>query len=67
MVGLEKMKAKAGEVSSSARALSLDDMHRLYNHCTNKSLSVAAMRWGIVRYASSPSAVVIKKEADEDW
>jgi hypothetical protein len=51
MVGLEKMKAKAGEVSSSAWALFLD---QLYNHCTNQSLSVAAMRWGIVRYASPP-------------
>ncbi|KAJ7804170.1 hypothetical protein B0H14DRAFT_3486571 [Mycena olivaceomarginata] len=40
MVGLEKTKAKSGEVSSSARALSLDDMHRLYDH-----VSTHPSRW----------------------
>lgn len=51
MIGLEKMKAKAGEVSNSARALSLDDMHRLYNRCTNVD-SIGERRWGTVRFVS---------------
>jgi hypothetical protein len=54
MVGLEKTKAKSGEVSSSARALSLDDMHRLYDHCLNPSISLAEKRAGIVRYVRVP-------------
>ncbi|KAJ7873626.1 hypothetical protein B0H14DRAFT_2569644 [Mycena olivaceomarginata] len=33
MTGLEKTKAKAGEVSVSASALSLSDMHNLYDLC----------------------------------
>jgi len=33
MIGLKKTKAKASEVSQSARALFLEDMHRLYDHC----------------------------------
>ncbi|KAJ7824406.1 hypothetical protein B0H14DRAFT_2597296 [Mycena olivaceomarginata] len=50
MTGLEKTKAKAGEVSTSARALSLQDMHNLYDHCFKPNASPAQMRWGIVRY-----------------
>jgi hypothetical protein len=51
MVGLEKMKAKAGEVSQSARALTLDDMHRLYDECTSsKDKSLYERRWGIIRF-----------------
>jgi hypothetical protein len=50
MVGLEKMKAKAGEISQSARALSLDDMHRLYDLCMKPTALLAEKRWGIVRY-----------------
>lgn len=50
MVGLEKMKAKSGEVSQSAHALSLDDMHRLYDLCTAPSTSIYERRWGLVRY-----------------
>jgi hypothetical protein len=61
MIGLEKMKAKAGEVSQSARALSLDDMHRLFDHCMNPSQSDADKRRGIIRYVSlcrfSPSCL----------
>ena len=34
MIGLEKIKVKA-ELSSSARALPLDDMHHLYDHCSD--------------------------------
>ncbi|KIM71546.1 hypothetical protein PILCRDRAFT_16976 [Piloderma croceum F 1598] len=41
MIGLKKTKAKAGEVSQSARALSLEDMHRLYDHCMDPSQSDA--------------------------
>jgi hypothetical protein len=41
MIGLEKIKAKAGEVSQSARALSVDDMHWLYDHCMNPGQSNA--------------------------
>jgi hypothetical protein len=52
MIGLEKMKAKAGEVSQSACALSLDDMHRLFDHCMNPGQSDADKRRGIIRYVS---------------
>lgn len=52
MIGLEKVKAKAGEVSQSARALSLDDMHRLYDHCMGPGQSDADRRRGIIRYVS---------------
>jgi hypothetical protein len=54
MTGLEKTKAKAGEVSVSARALSLSDMHNLYDLCFRPNASPAEMRWGIVRYVSPP-------------
>jgi hypothetical protein len=51
MVGLEKMKAKAGEVSQSAQALTLDDMHQLYDECTSsKDKSLYERRWGIIRF-----------------
>ncbi|KAJ7877708.1 hypothetical protein B0H14DRAFT_2295908, partial [Mycena olivaceomarginata] len=52
MTGLEKTKAKAGEVSTSARALSLQDMHNLYDYCFKPNASPAQMRWGIVRYTA---------------
>lgn len=53
MTGLEKTKAKAGEVSVSARALSLSDMHNLYDLCFRPNATAAEMRWGIVRYVSA--------------
>ncbi|KAJ7860973.1 hypothetical protein B0H14DRAFT_3134723 [Mycena olivaceomarginata] len=65
MVGLEKTKAKSGEVSSSARALSLDDIHRLYDHCLNPSLSLAEKRAGIVRYVAYLLAWLMMLRVDE--
>ena len=53
MIGLEKTKAKAGEVSQSARALSLEDMHRLHDLCLNPDASIADQRAGIIRYVCS--------------
>jgi hypothetical protein len=51
MIGLEKSKAAAGEISQSARALSLEDMEKLYHHCLEQAdLTTADARWGIVRY-----------------
>ncbi|KAK6996187.1 hypothetical protein R3P38DRAFT_3329648 [Favolaschia claudopus] len=50
MTGLEKTKAKAGEVSTSARALSLTDMHNLYDRCFRLNATAAEMRWGITAY-----------------
>jgi len=41
MIGLEKTKARMGEVSQSARALSLEDMHRLYDACLIQSSLMA--------------------------
>ncbi|KAJ6628166.1 hypothetical protein B0H10DRAFT_1940716 [Mycena sp. CBHHK59/15] len=52
MTGLEKTKAKAGEVSTSARALSLKDMHNLYDLCFHPDTTPEQIRWGIVRYAA---------------
>ncbi|GJE89364.1 hypothetical protein PsYK624_054630 [Phanerochaete sordida] len=52
MVGLEKIKAKAGELSQSATALTIDDMHRLYNRCFREGQTEAERRWGIIRWVS---------------
>ncbi|KAJ7628601.1 hypothetical protein FB45DRAFT_1079705 [Roridomyces roridus] len=65
MVGLEKTKAKSGEVSSSARALSLEDMHRLYDHCLKPSLSLAERRAGTVRYVAYLLAWLMMLRIDE--
>jgi len=54
MIGLEKTKAAAGEVSQSACALTLEDMHKLYVLCLETlGLSFGEYRWGVVRYVSS--------------
>ncbi|KAI4293677.1 hypothetical protein K525DRAFT_214329 [Schizophyllum commune Loenen D] len=52
MVGLEKTKAAAGEISQSARALTLQDMHRLFDLCVARTsrASIDVQRQGIVRY-----------------
>ena len=50
MIGLEKTKAKAGKVSQSACALSLDNMHRLYDHCMNPAQSELEKRHGFIKY-----------------
>ncbi|KAG6905051.1 hypothetical protein DXG01_005380 [Tephrocybe rancida] len=50
MVGLKKTKAKMGEVSQSARALTLEDMYCLHDECLSNS--VADQRWGVVRYTA---------------
>jgi hypothetical protein len=60
MVGLEKTKAKSGEVSQSARALTLEDMHRLHDECVGgNSKSVSEQRWGVVRYVCTVSHIFI--------
>lgn len=50
MVGLEKTKAKAGEVSQSARALTQEDFHRMYDLCLNSNQTPAQQKQGAVRY-----------------
>ncbi|KAJ6603241.1 hypothetical protein DFH09DRAFT_810307, partial [Mycena vulgaris] len=65
MVGLEKTKAKSGEVSSSARALALDDIHRLHDYCMNPNLSVAQRRAGITRYVAYLLAWLMLLRIDE--
>ncbi|KAH9962507.1 hypothetical protein BGW80DRAFT_1545551, partial [Lactifluus volemus] len=66
MVGLEKMKAKAGEVSQSARALTLDDMHRLYDECTSsKDKSLYERRWGIIHFTAYLLAWLMFLRIDE--
>lgn len=51
MIGLEKTKARQGEVSQSARALLLDDVYRLHDYCMMRhGLNDADRRRGIVRY-----------------
>ncbi|KAI5894820.1 uncharacterized protein SCHCODRAFT_02665263 [Schizophyllum commune H4-8] len=58
MVGLEKTKAAAGEVLQSARALTLDDMHRLFDLCivqphqSKKQDALASQRKGVIRYTA---------------
>ncbi|KAF7973323.1 hypothetical protein HWV62_15573 [Athelia sp. TMB] len=66
MIGLEKTKAKAGETSVSARALELQDMHRLYDHCVaNANASVEERRQGIVRYCAYLFAFLMVLRIDE--
>ncbi|KAF5383851.1 hypothetical protein D9615_003799 [Tricholomella constricta] len=50
MMGLEKTKARAGEISNSARALSLKDMHNLHDQCFRPGASPGDTRWGIAAY-----------------
>ncbi|KAF8585720.1 hypothetical protein K439DRAFT_1660130 [Ramaria rubella] len=51
MVGLEKSKAAAGETSQSARALTLEDIHKLYDQCLkSKDITTPECRWGVVQY-----------------
>lgn len=51
MTGLEKKQRSKGWWSvKSARALSLKDMHNLYDLCFRANATPAEMRWGIVRY-----------------
>ncbi|KAF8230492.1 hypothetical protein L208DRAFT_1423829 [Tricholoma matsutake] len=50
MMGLEKTKARAGKILSSAQALSLQDMHCLYHQCFRPSATAAEMRQGITAY-----------------
>ncbi|KAG1722934.1 uncharacterized protein EDB91DRAFT_1255849 [Suillus paluster] len=50
MIGLEKMKARSGEVSQSARALLREDMHRLNDYCMNATRMPEERRWGVVHY-----------------
>lgn len=52
MIGLEKTKAKAGEISQSMRALTLSDMKKLHDHCLRPDQSLADLRWGVVRWVS---------------
>ncbi|KAK6983889.1 hypothetical protein R3P38DRAFT_3457862 [Favolaschia claudopus] len=65
MVGLEKTKAKSGEVSSSARALALEDIHRLHNHCLDPNLTLSQKRAGIIRYAAYLLAWLMLLRIDE--
>lgn len=52
-MGLEKTKARAGETSSSARALTIEDMYHLYDQCFPPSASSpSTLRQGTVRYVS---------------
>jgi hypothetical protein len=55
MVGLEKTKARSGEISQSARALMCEDMCRLHSCCTEmvKTQGSGEQRWGAIRYAST--------------
>ncbi|KIJ49983.1 hypothetical protein M422DRAFT_246354 [Sphaerobolus stellatus SS14] len=51
MLGLEKTKAAAGEISQSARALTLEDMQNLHKHCLERpDQTLGEYQAGIVRY-----------------
>ena len=51
MIGLEKNKAKAGEVSHSARAVDYDNMLRLHYVCVeSEKLTKQQRQQGTVRY-----------------
>nr|GAT42317.1 predicted protein [Mycena chlorophos] len=79
MVGLEKTKAKSGEISHSARALRLEDMHRLYERCIaipandlanaktdrERDIATQAYRSGVIRYAAYLLAWLMLLRVDE--
>ncbi|KAL1671333.1 hypothetical protein EV122DRAFT_226741, partial [Schizophyllum commune] len=69
MVGLEKTKAAAGEISNSARALTLQDMHRLFDLCVARtaraSATIDVQRQGIVRYTAYLLAWLLVLRIDE--
>jgi hypothetical protein len=67
MIGLEKTKAKAGEVSQSARALSLEDMHRLYKICFDPSATDVQKRWGAIRYVSTSESYHTVADCPCSW
>lgn len=51
MIGLEKTKAKLGEVSRSARAIHYEDMMRLHHICIeSQELTTVQRQQGTVRY-----------------
>ena len=51
MIGLEKNKAKAGEISHSARAIDYDNMLSLYHVCMGSDkLTKQQRQQGTVRY-----------------
>jgi len=53
MIGLEKIKSVAGEVSQSACALSLEDMYKLHQLCLETpGLSIGEHNWGVVKHVS---------------
>ena len=52
MVGLEKIKRKAGDVSNSVRGLTHDDILALAGHCMRANQSDAERRWGVMRFVS---------------
>ena len=64
MIGLEKTKARSNEASQSARALTLHDMHRLYDLCHRPGLSLAEQRWGIIRWVSVCQIVAVALDTD---
>ena len=47
MIGLEKMKARSGEVSQSACALMREDMHQLYDYCMDSTQMPEESRWAV--------------------
>ncbi|KAF8837494.1 hypothetical protein BDN67DRAFT_1013820 [Paxillus ammoniavirescens] len=65
MLGLEKMKAKSGEVSQSARARMLDNIYQLHHHCIGRDMPEAERRWGIVRYTMYLFAWMMVLRIDE--
>ena len=53
MIGLEKIKARSGEVFQSAHALMLEDIYHLYDHCVSQDMSGKAEKHqGILHYVS---------------
>ena len=60
MLGLERSKAQAGEVSQSACALNLTDMFNLHKKTFNPSLSTAELRQGIVRWVRTSNFITGK-------
>ncbi|THH15771.1 hypothetical protein EUX98_g9413 [Antrodiella citrinella] len=65
MIGLEKTMASAGKISQSVRALTLEDMHRLYDHCFRAGQSDLEARRSVMRYCAYCLAFLMMLRVNE--
>ncbi|KAG1786627.1 uncharacterized protein HD556DRAFT_1313380 [Suillus plorans] len=60
MIGLEKMKARSGEVSQSAHVLLREDMHQLYDYYMDNTHTPEERRWGVLMLLQIKEVVTLE-------